>query len=83
MMFDEISEVTKECLRKVKGDSFDYEEKLISGGYLGSLDLFKLIIEIEKKFNIKVPLDRISPESFDDVNSIVCLIEDILPDNQS
>lgn len=81
MTYDEICEQTKACIKKVKGDSFDYEENLISGGYLSSLDLFKLIMEIEKKFNIRVPLERIAPEFFDDFSSIVRQIEAILMNN--
>lgn len=64
----------KQILKKMKGEYFDFEEDLITGGYISSFDTIRLIAEIEKKFSITVPVEIIEPESFDSIEKICTLI---------
>lgn len=66
------------CLKSIKGDSFDQSEDLITGGYIDSFELMFLIEELEKYFHVKIPLAFIEPERFNRVNSICELLEECM-----
>jgi acyl carrier protein len=65
----------------VKKEYLDEEEKeityntpLISSGYIDSFSMVSLLVFLEKKFNIKIPPSKATPEAFDTVNKIVSLV---------
>lgn len=47
---------------------------LISGGLIDSFSMVSLLIFLEKKFKIKIPPSKATPEAFDSVNKIVALV---------
>lgn len=53
----------------------DHSINLFEHGLLTSLDVLDLITFIEKTFNLKIPEDDISMESFGSINGIVTLVE--------
>lgn len=64
------------CLKDIKGDYFEIERGLLSGGYLSSLDFFELITKIEQAFEIRFPLKSIDSVRFDSVEEIVKYIKE-------
>lgn len=56
-------------------DEITYDTPLISGGFVDSFSLVSLKVFLEKKFDIKLPDDKATPEAFDSVNKIVTLVE--------
>ncbi len=63
------------CIKHIKGDFFIQEKNLISAGWIDSFDLIKLISELEKEFEIHIPIENITPNEFDSVESISTLIQ--------
>jgi acyl carrier protein len=57
---------------------FTFDTPLISGGYVDSFSMVSLLVYIERKFNIKIPASKATPEAFDSVNNIVNLINQYL-----
>ncbi|MBQ6408927.1 MAG: acyl carrier protein [Butyrivibrio sp.] len=63
------------CLQKIKGEYFDQEDELISGGWIDSFELIKLIKELDAEFEIKIKPADVIPDQFDSVQQICELIE--------
>jgi len=59
-------------------DEITFDTPLISGGYVDSFSMVSLLVFLEKKFNIKIPEDRATPEAFDTVHSIVALVQEYI-----
>ena len=74
----DVNSLIKACLKEVKGNYFDYETELISGGFISSIDFFSLLLKLEKVFNIKFPLENISPDNFDSICDIERQIKELL-----
>ena len=55
-----------------------YDTPLISSGYVDSFSMVSLLVFLEKKFNIKIPPSKATPEAFDSINSIVALIDQFI-----
>ena len=51
-----------------------YVSSLISSGYVDSFSMVSLLVFLEKKFKIKIPPGKATPEAFDSVNKIVALV---------
>ncbi|MCU0473424.1 MAG: acyl carrier protein [Bacteroidales bacterium] len=51
-----------------------YDTPLISSGYIDSFSMVSLLVFLEKRFQIKIPPSKASPEAFDSVNKIVELV---------
>lgn len=66
------------CLKVIRGASFDQNEDLITGGYIDSFGLLFLVEKLEKYFSVKIPLASIEPERFNKVDSICELIEECM-----
>jgi acyl carrier protein/D-alanine--poly(phosphoribitol) ligase subunit 2 len=47
---------------------------LISSGYVDSFSMVSLLVFLERRFNIKIPPSKATPEAFDSVNRIVVLV---------
>lgn len=78
MSEEDAKSLIKACLKEVKGNYFDYEESLISGGFISSIEFFPLILKLEKAFHVKFPLENISPENFDSICDIERQIRELL-----
>ena len=71
-------DVIKETLKAIKGSSFEAEEDLLTAHYISSFELLNLISELEKSFNIKIELDKVTPEDFDSIDEIEALITTVM-----
>jgi acyl carrier protein len=47
---------------------------LISSGYVDSFSMVSLLVFLERKFRIKIPPSKATPEAFDNVNKIIALL---------
>ena len=70
--------IKKEYLDEDSDQTIDENTKLISGGIVDSFSMVSLKMFLEKKFNIKIPDDRATPEAFDTVNNIMKLVQEIV-----
>jgi acyl carrier protein len=61
--------------REDEDDEITYDTPLISSGFVDSFSMVSLKVFLEKKFHIKIPDDKASPEAFDSVNSIEKLVK--------
>jgi acyl carrier protein len=50
------------------------DTKLISSGIVDSFSMVSLKTFLEKKFQIKLPDEKATPEAFDSVNNIIALL---------
>ena len=64
-----------ECLKRIKGSTFDETDNLITDGWMDSFDLLKLINAIEEEFGIKISMENIDPNSFNSVDRIEELLQ--------
>jgi acyl carrier protein len=71
-------EIIKKCLKKIKGDQFDIEKGLITDGWIDSFGLLKLVKILEEDADIKIPVDEIRIENFDDIDSIQKLVNKMM-----
>ena len=55
--------------------NFKEQSNLMDAGVLDSLDIVALLAEIEGQMGVSVPFDELTPENFNDVQSIYALIE--------
>jgi acyl carrier protein len=74
-MIDEILKI----LKKIRPEcNFLNATNFVENGMLDSLDLIRLVHEIEKKFMITIPGEDIVPENFNSVVQIECLIKKMI-----
>ncbi|UCD20013.1 MAG: acyl carrier protein [candidate division WOR-3 bacterium] len=71
-----IDYVKKEYLEEDTQDDINESTPLISSGIVDSFSMVSLKTFLEKKFNIKIPDDKATPEAFDTVNNIINLLKD-------
>ena len=71
-----IDYVKKEYLDEDDDMQIKEDTKLISSGIVDSFSMVSLKTYLEKKFQIKLPDDRATPEAFDSVNNIITLIKE-------
>ena len=55
-----------------------YDTPLISTGYVDSFSMVSLLVFLERKFSIKIPPSKATPQAFDTVNNIVALVSEYL-----
>lgn len=67
-----------EVLQSVKGKDFWETRDLISSGFLDSFELLTFIKELEDYFNICIPLENITLEEFNSIDSIYELVQKII-----
>lgn len=58
--------------------NIDDNFELIESGYLDSFGVMHLLTEVEKQFNISIPVESIIPENFSSAKKIAELIEKII-----
>jgi len=68
--------VKKEYLDEDSDQVIDENTRLISGGIVDSFSMVSLKMFLEKKFQIKIPDDRATPEAFDSVDNIITLLKE-------
>lgn len=68
--------VKKEYLDEDSDMEVTPETKLISSGIVDSFSMVSLKVFLEKKFNIKLPDEKATPEAFDSVNNIIELLKE-------
>ena len=66
--------VKKEYLDEDSDMEVTPETKLISSGIVDSFSMVSLKTFLEKKFQIKLPDEKATPEAFDSVNNIIALL---------
>jgi acyl carrier protein len=71
-----IEYVKKEYLEEDAQEEVNESTPLISSGIVDSFSMVSLKTFLEKKFNIKIPDDKATPEAFDTVNNIINLLKD-------
>ena len=50
-------------------------DDLYEEGALDSLDMVRLVTEIAREFDVQIPAEELLPENFQNVNTIMTLIE--------
>ena len=50
-------------------------DDLYDEGVLDSLDMVRLVTEISMEFDVQIPAEELIPENFQNVNTIMALIE--------
>lgn len=58
-------------------DEFDAKTDLLGEGVLDSLSLMVLIEEIEKKFKLSIPEEKVNMENFYSIDTIIKLLEEL------
>jgi len=71
-----IDYVKKEYLEEDSGMDVNENTKLISSGIVDSFSMVSLKMFLEKKFSVKIPDDKATPEAFDSVNNIINLLKE-------
>jgi acyl carrier protein/D-alanine--poly(phosphoribitol) ligase subunit 2 len=71
-----IDYVKKEYLDEDSDQEVTDTTKLISSGIVDSFSMVSLKMFLEKKFQIKIPDEKATPEAFDSVNNIINLLKE-------
>ncbi len=71
-----IEYVKKEYLEEDAEEEVNENTPLISSGIVDSFSMVSLKTFLEKKFNIKIPDDKATPETFDTVTNILNLLKE-------
>jgi acyl carrier protein len=71
-----IDYVKREYLEEDAEEEVDEKTPLISSGIVDSFSMVSLKTFLEKKFNIKIPDDKATPEAFDTVNNMINLLKE-------
>ena len=71
-----IDYVKKEYLEEDAEQEVNETTPLISSGIVDSFSMLSLKTFLEKKFNIKIPDEKATPEAFDSVNNIINLLKE-------
>lgn len=82
MTIEEIKDLILNYVKKEYVDDMDveitYDTPLISSGYVDSFAMVSLLVFLERKFKIKIPPGKATPEAFDSVNKIVNLVNQFI-----
>lgn len=54
---------------------YEHEQRLIDGGYIDSLDLTAIILEMEEAFGVHINASQIEPENFNSVDAILEMLK--------
>lgn len=74
-----IDYVKKEYLDEDSDQVITEDTQLISSGIVDSFSMVSLKMFLEKKFKIKIPDEKATPEAFDSVTSIINLLTEFTP----
>ncbi len=73
-----IDYIKKEYLDEDSDQVITADTKLISSGIVDSFSMVSLKLFLEKKFQIKIPDEKATPEAFDSVNNIIKLVQEFV-----
>jgi len=71
-----IDYVKKEYLEEDSTQEVNENTKLISSGIVDSFSMVSLKMFLERKFNVKIPDEKATPEAFDSVNNIIKILKE-------
>lgn len=71
-----IDYVKREYLEEDSEEDVDENTPLISSGIVDSFSMVSLKTFLEKKFSIKIPDEKATPEAFDTVNNMINLLKE-------
>ncbi|MDI6808692.1 MAG: acyl carrier protein [Candidatus Eisenbacteria bacterium] len=71
-----IDYVKKEYLDEDSDEEVNENTKLISSGIVDSFSMVSLKTFLEKKFQVKIPDEKATPQAFDSVNNILNLLKE-------
>ncbi|MDZ7270546.1 MAG: acyl carrier protein [candidate division KSB1 bacterium] len=78
---EDVKKVVIDYIKKeyVEDDETEITEStpLVSGGIVDSFSMVSLKAFLEKKFGVQIPDAKVSPETFDTVNSIAALVKEL------
>ena len=74
-----IDYLRKEYLEEDSDQEITESTKLITSGIVDSFSMVSLKMFLEKRFHIKIPDDKATPEAFDSVNNIITLLKEFTP----
>jgi acyl carrier protein len=74
-----IDYIKKEYTEEDSDQQITEDTKLISSGIVDSFSMVSLKMFLEKKFQIKIPDEKATPEAFDSVNDILNLLKEFTP----
>ena len=78
MKFDLTKKDILKMLKQMKHtEKINLDSNLIKEGLLDSFDIIVLVSQIEKKFKIKIPGDKINLKNFLNVNKIFKLVKNV------
>ena len=72
--------VRDEYLEEGEDTELTVDTPLISSGIVDSFSMVSLKVFLEKKYNVSIPDDKATPETFDTVGQIMTVIKEINPD---
>ena len=83
MTFDQVLSKVKIILAEISRDNprdneASISDDLFKAGLLDSVSILSLVIELELAFSIEIPLEKISPSTFDSINNIAVFVFDLL-----
>ena len=73
-----IDYIKREYLEEDSDQEVNENTKLISSGIVDSFSMVSLKMFLEKKFQIKIPDEKATPEAFDSVNNIMALLKEFV-----
>jgi len=71
-----IEYVKKEYLEEDAQEEINESTPLISSGIVDSFSMVSLKTFLEKKFNIKIPDEKATPEAFDTISNMINLLKE-------
>jgi len=72
---DKIRQAAREAVVAVARRAVRDDQCVVSSGIVDSLSLLNLIALLEKKLQIRIPTERVQPEDFDSVDTIIETLE--------
>lgn len=52
-------------------------DNLIDGGYLDSMDVVSIVMDLNDEFDVEISVENLQPENFNSVDAIVQLIQEL------
>ena len=71
-----IDYIKREYLEEDSTQQITEGTKLISSGIVDSFSMVSLKMFLEKKFHVKIPDEKATPEAFDSVSNILSLLKE-------
>lgn len=72
-----IDYIKKEYLDEEDDTEITATTPLISGGIVDSFSMVSLKVFLEKEYGVQIPDAKVTPEAFDTVEGIVCLVKEL------